>query len=260
MAEREGEELMGKLPYLQFYPSDWARDLEEHPLEIEGAWIRICCKLWWEENRGTSTKKLENWAKILRENPRKTLKIFEYLLNQKIGDGVIQNGSITITSRRMVYDEKIRKIRAEAGSKGGNPALVKRSEENGFCLTKKNKQNPTLSVSSSSSVSYTDKKTDTKASFGAFENVKLSIEEFEKLKEKFGEEGAKERIENLSSYVASKGKRYKSHYATILVWEKKNGNPSINRGRRNLFLEPLDPKKPNPGTLEVVGNGPPEIR
>jgi len=28
---------MGKNPAFQFYPNDWARDLEEHTLEIEGA-------------------------------------------------------------------------------------------------------------------------------------------------------------------------------------------------------------------------------
>jgi hypothetical protein len=118
---------MGKAPAFQFYPMDWSRDLEEHPLEIEGAWIRICCKLWWEETRGTATKSLENWARILREKPKKTLEIFHYLVKQNIADGVIQNGTITITSRRMIHDENIRKIRKEAGSKGGNPILINKA-------------------------------------------------------------------------------------------------------------------------------------
>jgi len=58
--------------------------------------------------------------------------------------------------------------------------------------------------------------------FGEFKNVFLTNKEFEKLKASFGEAGANQRIENLSSYVASKGKKYKSHYATILTWERKN--------------------------------------
>jgi hypothetical protein len=57
---------------------------------------------------------------------------------------------------------------------------------------------------------------------GQFQNVKLTEVELQKLKDAFGEEGAKERIENLSSYIASKGKKYHSHYATILTWERKN--------------------------------------
>jgi hypothetical protein len=58
--------------------------------------------------------------------------------------------------------------------------------------------------------------------FGAFENVKLSEDEHRKLVEKFGEQDAATRIESLSSYIASKGKRYKSHYATILVWSQRD--------------------------------------
>jgi len=53
-------------------------------------------------------------------------------------------------------------------------------------------------------------------------------EEFEKLKTQFGEKGTNERIENLSQYIASKGKKYKSHYATILTWERKNNPGSKN--------------------------------
>ena len=52
---------MGKAPAFQLYVMDWARDLEEHPLEIEGAWIRICCKLHW--TGGELTKSCEQWAR-----------------------------------------------------------------------------------------------------------------------------------------------------------------------------------------------------
>ena len=46
--------------------------------------------------------------------------------------------------------------------------------------------------------------------------------EYQKLIDKFGEVGAKERIDKLDSYVASKGTKYVDHYATILTWERKN--------------------------------------
>lgn len=58
--------------------------------------------------------------------------------------------------------------------------------------------------------------------YGEFKNVKLSKEEHEKLVAEFGESGTKDKIESLSQYVASKGKKYSSHYATILSWERKN--------------------------------------
>ena len=59
-----------------------------------------------------------------------------------------------------------------------------------------------------------------KRKFGQFKNVLLSDDEIDKLKEKFSD--YLDRIENLSSYIASKGDKYKSHYATILNWARKD--------------------------------------
>ncbi len=58
--------------------------------------------------------------------------------------------------------------------------------------------------------------------YGEFNNVSLSDNEYQKLKDKFGEDGANERIEVLSTGIASKGYKYKSHYATILSWERRD--------------------------------------
>lgn len=59
-----------------------------------------------------------------------------------------------------------------------------------------------------------------KRAYGEFKNVMLTNEEYAKLVEKFGEAGASYRIEHLSGALESKGYRYKSHYATILTWER----------------------------------------
>lgn len=70
-----------------------------------------------------------------------------------------------------------------------------------------------------------------KQAYGEFENVLLSKQELNKLKIRFGE-GANEYIERLSNYIASSGKRYKSHYATILTWAEKD-KQSENLGGKN---------------------------
>ena len=54
--------------------------------------------------------------------------------------------------------------------------------------------------------------------YGSQKNVKLKDEELQKLKERFTDYETK--IENLSLYIASTGKKYKSHYATILNWSR----------------------------------------
>lgn len=53
--------------------------------------------------------------------------------------------------------------------------------------------------------------------YGEFKNVKLTKEEYAKLEKS----NLLPYIEKLSSYIASKGKKYKSHYATILNWARK---------------------------------------
>lgn len=70
-----------------------------------------------------------------------------------------------------------------------------------------------------------NKKEIIKEKFGEFENVLLSADEFQKLKSKLGSE-TEGYIERLSSYIASSGKRYKSHYATILSWTQKDAKNS----------------------------------
>lgn len=57
---------------------------------------------------------------------------------------------------------------------------------------------------------------------GEFENVKLTSEELEKLKANY-DYCYEEYIEKLSSYLAQTGKRYKSHYATLLNWIRRDG-------------------------------------
>lgn len=57
--------------------------------------------------------------------------------------------------------------------------------------------------------------------FGEFKNVKLKKEEYTKLTNLFGEKNTAVIIEELSAYMASKGKRYSSHYATLLNWGKR---------------------------------------
>lgn len=77
-------------------------------------------------------------------------------------------------------------------------------------------------------------KENNKRKYGEFKNVLLTDEELQKLNDKFGEGKTKSLIEKLSAYMESKGKRYKSHYATILNWERRNGDHAKTRNSRAL--------------------------
>jgi len=62
-----------------------------------------------------------------------------------------------------------------------------------------------------------------KAEYGEFNNVLLTDAEYKKLREKFPDT-YNDWIERLSTYVESSGRKYKSHYATILNWVRKEAN------------------------------------
>lgn len=63
-----------------------------------------------------------------------------------------------------------------------------------------------------------------KHKYGEYNNVFLTDDELQKLKTEYSD--YEEWIERLSSYVASTGKTYKSHYATIRNWARKDAEKS----------------------------------
>ena len=68
--------------------------------------------------------------------------------------------------------------------------------------------------------------------YGELKNVKLTKEEYSKLEEK----NLLHKVDDLSYYLDSTGKKYKSHYATILKWdnmEKKKGETSAKNQSTN---------------------------
>lgn len=65
-----------------------------------------------------------------------------------------------------------------------------------------------------------DKEKPTRHKYGEYQNVLLSDEDFEKLKKEFLDWS--DRIERLSAYMASTGKSYKNHLATIRNWARRD--------------------------------------
>lgn len=81
---------------------------------------------------------------------------------------------------------------------------------------------------------------ETKHRYGEYKNVLLTDDELQKLKTEYSD--YEERIERLSSYVASTGKSYKSHYATIRNWARKDQEQG--KGRKEMVPDWMKKKTP----------------
>lgn len=73
--------------------------------------------------------------------------------------------------------------------------------------------------------------------------VNMTRDEYERLVAQFGEEGTRQRIENLFLYIGSKGEKYKNHYLTILNWERKNHDSGERRNAKSSGGIKADPGK-----------------
>ncbi|MBF0482597.1 MAG: hypothetical protein HQK81_10965 [Desulfovibrionaceae bacterium] len=108
---------MNKNPAFLFYAKDWLADLQEHPLEIEGAWIRFCAKAWTSDSLGSVEFNLDQWARLFGVDRPNALRILTYIFSEKIGDfsedltkfSVDSPEKIKLICRRMNREEKIKK-------------------------------------------------------------------------------------------------------------------------------------------------------
>ena len=75
--------------------------------------------------------------------------------------------------------------------------------------------------------SASDKIIKVKHKYGEYKNVLLTDDELTKLQAEYPD--WEQKIENLSAYIASKGAKYKSHYATIRNWALKDKEKQTNK-------------------------------
>jgi hypothetical protein len=75
-----------------------------------------------------------------------------------------------------------------------------------------------------------------KKAYGNYQNVQLTDDELQKLKSEFPDWN--ERIERLSEYIASTGKKYKNHLATIRSWARRDKQNGTSMDRQSAGKEP----------------------
>jgi hypothetical protein len=122
-----------KRPSIQFYPGDWQRDaaLRSCSVGARGLWIEMICLM----HEGAPYGHLAvNGAGI---SPRQLARmvgaahreVVHWLDDLERAGVYSKDDAGRIFSRRMVKDERVRNVRAEAGRLGGNPALLVNSKD-----------------------------------------------------------------------------------------------------------------------------------
>jgi len=96
---------MSKLPFLQFYPSDYLVDTRVLSLAARGAWVDIICVLHKSSTRGTLTLPARGWARIMGATEADFQSALSEIEEMKVGD-VIRNGNgdVSVTCRRMMNE------------------------------------------------------------------------------------------------------------------------------------------------------------
>ena len=125
-----------KRPSFQFYPADWRKDpsLSVCSLAARGLWIDMLCIAHESDDYGTLTiNGRPMTAQQIARSVGESADTVADLLAELESAGVLsRRDDGAIFCRRMIRDERLRQIRAESGSQGGNPKLTHGYNREGY--------------------------------------------------------------------------------------------------------------------------------
>lgn len=123
-----------KLPAIMFYPGDWHKDAGIQALSYEerGIWFELLLIMHDCNPRGKlaiAGKPIneERLSNMLNLDKQKLTTVLSSLLDLDVAR--IEADTKIVYSKRMVDDERLREIRSQCGSMGGNPKLLKGKKE-----------------------------------------------------------------------------------------------------------------------------------
>ena len=217
------------LPAMPFYVGDWlkAPDIQCLSYDLKGLWFEILCYMWESKERGVLLYTKEELGRLLRLDDT----LLEQKLKQLLSKGIysVRASDGAIFSRRMIKDQKIREIRIKAGSLGGKSNYSRNFAQAKSEANAEN-ENENKDVIKNKKTTYLD-------------NVFLTTDEHKKLLERLGEQKTKDYIERLDNYIGSKGKKYHSHYKTILCW--------VDKDKPDLHARPTQAQINNMASMEA---------
>lgn len=188
----------------------------------------------------------EDYARLLKMKKEDAGLVLQNMIRTLNGEPVeiIDNDYIDFFSEqachKMMRFIELSERQAINGKKGGAPI--------GNNNRKQAKNNPETTQKQAKTTPNTNTNTNTninKKTYGECANVFLSDEEFQKIRSA----GLENLIEELSLYIASTGKKYKSHYAVIKQWA--NRRQKEEKTKANQFTQGVTNKTYDFSELEA---------
>lgn len=192
-------------------------------------WFKLLCLAGKQNNSGVfmmgrvayTDKMLATIFRMKESTVTMALHTFEQFGMVEIIDGVITIPNWNKHQSLDAYEKKKERDRLyQAERRANQRALIGKSSDN------QTTQSSDVAVSDIDIEEDKEKdkiknKKDIRHKYGEYQNVLLTDTDMEKLKAEFPAD-YEERIERLSSYIASTGKSYKNHLATIRNWARKD--------------------------------------
>jgi hypothetical protein len=199
---------MGKDTYFFTHDYNARNDLKLAALRedygMEGVGIYWCLvEMLYEEGGYINLSQVDNITKVLRTNTTVLRNIIDSILFKNDGERLWSESVLRRLEQRQKRSELARQ------------SVLKRYER----TTNVHERIPSNTIKGKERI--LNNKEIYKEKYGELSNVLLTTEEYQKLKDRFNGE-TEERINRLSTYIASKGDKYKSHYATLLSWSQKD--------------------------------------
>ena len=229
--------MANKDPAFLFYPSDFLTGTMLLSNEQIGKYIKLLCL---QHQHGSLSEK--HMLQICGEYDEELYSKFK-----KDDDGKYYNERLQKeTIKRKKYSESRRQNRMGGAKKDEEKPSHDDTYDSTYAETydghmeNRNRDRDISTNKDNVKKKKTAKKDIPKKTYGEFNNVKLTDEDYEKLKEKFPD--YEDKIEALSIGIDSKGYKYKNHYSTILNWDRrdKKEKPVQNERKTRVVQESDD--------------------
>lgn len=184
-----------ELPFFKFNATEWITgNISYEPFELQGAFISVCAEYWNRNNCLTIQE-----AKLRLRNSDLVDKLIEkkYLKTkkEKLVISFLDNEREEISAKRLKL--------SESGRKGG--------------LSKAK-----ASLKQGSSIKEIDKEEDKESIYRSFAHLSISVDEVDKLLEKYSINQIDETLDAIENYKGNK--KYVSLYLTATKWLSKNAS------------------------------------